>query len=522
MIRATEHRRAIVTIIWLAVLAAFAATLLVGCATPPRPEPAEIKPAPDSTDPKDWATLYPVEYKQWLATSEPRPADKSKYKKGYDAGYTFDKLSELPFMPVLFKGWGFGIEYNEPRGHWWMLRDQQSVDHARVKAGGACLTCKSPSSDKLYKQYGEKLMSMPYEESLTLLPKGQEQLGVSCIDCHDNETMSLRSPRWTMDRALDDIGLTDPNPQQQRIIVCGQCHCTYSVMKKDGKSVNVDFPWKGGVWGDISVEDIIENLESDPARKEWVQAVTGFKVGFIRHPDVEFFTDGSVHYNAGLGCPDCHMPYKTIDGVKTADHNIMSPLKSDMRACVKCHPEDPAELKSQVLQIQDRNVSMLADTGYTVAANAKLFELVNSKLATQSAEIKPEYDRAKEYYLQAFYRTVYMGAENSMGFHNPSEGGRILRDAMAHSNRSAAILRQLCAKNGIAVPDEIDLELGKYLTDRGEKELGYVKDQLLNDPFPTNAALWPANMKVLGLLPSQSPGLSITSTQALAAEAEAK
>ena len=47
-------------------------------------------------------------------------------------------------MPLLFNGWGFGVEYNEPRGHHYMLIDQLEVDPSRLKAGGACLTCKTP------------------------------------------------------------------------------------------------------------------------------------------------------------------------------------------------------------------------------------------------------------------------------------------------------------------------------------------------------------------------------------------
>ena len=522
MTRATDRTTRCAACIWLFVLAVFAASILVGCAAPTRPEAPQIKPAPNATDPAKWESLYPVQYAQWFATSQARPAGKSGYKRGFDDGYTYDKLSEFPFMPVLFKGWGFGIEYNEPRGHWWMLRDQQEIDQSRVKAGGACLTCKSPSADALHTQYGEKMMSMPYQEAVNLLPEGERQLGVSCIDCHDTETLALRSPRWTVKNALKAIGLPEPNAQQQRIIACGQCHATYSVMKRDGQSVDVNLPWEGGAWGDISIEDIVANLKTDPARQEWVQDVTGFKVGFIRHPDVEFFTDSSVHFNAGVACPDCHMPYTVVDGVKTSDHDVMSPLKRDLRACIKCHPEDAAELKAQVLKIQDRNASMLIDTGYTVAANAKLFQLVNSRIATTSPEIKPEYERAKSHYLEAFYRLVYMGAENSMGFHNPSEGGRILRDAMAYSQRSDAILRQLCARNGVTVPEEIDLQLGTYLTGRGTNKLGFVKDQLVPDPFSTNVSLWPQNRAALGKVAVQAPQRSQTASQALAEESMAK
>jgi nitrite reductase (cytochrome c-552) len=391
-----------------------------------------------------------------------------------------------------------------------MLRDQQEIDPSRVRAGGACLTCKSPYSDDLYAEYGEEVMAMPYDEAVGLIPEQDRELGVGCIDCHDNETLELRSPRWTMERALDDIGLTSPNEQQRRIIVCGQCHCTYSVMKREGVSIDVNYPWQGGSWGDISVETVIENLESDPARTEWTQSVTGFGLGFIRHPDVEFFTDGSVHFKAGLACPDCHMPYTVVDGFKTADHDVMSPLKQDMRACIKCHPETPEDLKSQVIVLQNRNVSMLIDTGYAVAANAKLFEIARTRLDTASPDVAEALDGAAGHYRQAFYRVVYMGAENSMGFHNPSEGGRILRDAMAHSLRCDGALRQLLAAEGIEVPDEVDLELGTYLIGRGEKQLGFVREQLFEDPFQTHQVLWPDNIRALESLPATAPARSST------------
>ncbi|NLE74548.1 MAG: ammonia-forming cytochrome c nitrite reductase subunit c552 [Actinobacteria bacterium] len=505
MTRATK-RRLFGAVVCIVVVGALVAVLTVSCATQPRPEAAQIIPAPAATNPAAWAELYPVQYAQWYATSEERPGGLSKYKRGFDDGLTYDKLSEYPFMPVLFSGWGFGVEYNEPRGHWWMMRDQQAIDPSRVKAGGACLTCKSPSADRLYSERGKEVMSMPYLDAVELLPPGEQGLGVSCIDCHDNETLDLRSPRWTMKRALADVGLTEPNEQQRRIIVCGQCHATYSVMKEDGQSVDVNFPWQGGSWGDVSVETIIDNLRSDPARLEWTQSVTGFKLGYIRHPDVEFFTADSVHFGAGVACADCHMPYTVVNGVKTPDHNVMSPLKQGMTSCVTCHPDSLDDLKSQVFKIQDRTVSMLIDTGYSVAADAKLFELLNSSIDTQRPEVQPAYERAKAYYEQAFYRLVYMGAENSVGFHNPSEAGRILRDAMAYSKLCSGILRGILAEHDIAVPDEVDLELGKYLISRGVEKLGFVSSQLFDDPFPTHLNLWPNNMETLKAVPS-SPAL---------------
>ena len=75
---------------------------------------------------------------------------------------------------------------------------------------------------------------------------------------------------------------------------------TYVINKdKEMKSVGLFFPWQGSKPGDISVENIIKVIKSDPAHLEWKQNVTGFKVGFIRHPEYEFFTRNSTHYQAG-------------------------------------------------------------------------------------------------------------------------------------------------------------------------------------------------------------------------------
>ena len=57
-------------------------------------------------------------------------------------------------MALLFNGFGFGVEYNEPRGHAYMVIDQLDIDAGRVKAGGVCLTCKTPYAPKLEKEMG--------------------------------------------------------------------------------------------------------------------------------------------------------------------------------------------------------------------------------------------------------------------------------------------------------------------------------------------------------------------------------
>ncbi len=448
-------------------------------------------------DPAVWGEVYPEVYTQWLATQEKRPAGKSEYKRGYDGGVMYDKLSEFPFMPLLFKGWGFGIDYKEPRGHYYMLIDQAEADPSRVKAGGACLTCKSPYAQDLQAKDKSGLFAATYGEAVEMIPTEHRTLGATCIDCHDTATVGLATRRWTVDAALKEIGLTEDKMMKRdtRLMVCGQCHATYSVMKDGGQSVDVDLPWEGGTWGAITVETIIENLETQKPRLEWTQEVTGFKLAFIRHPDVEFYTAGSTHFDAGVACNDCHMPRVSIGDAWVADHNIMSPLKRDMVACKGCHTGSPEEMRAKVLGIQEESLTNLIDAGYRVATVAKLFELANRSLETTSGD--PAYDEAAAHYRQAFYRMLYMGAENSVGFHNPPEARRILGDAKTEADQADAGLRKLLASKGVSVPKEIALELPKYLSDRGVRKLDFVRGDYIPDPSGAAEKTWSNSLDLL-------------------------
>jgi formate-dependent nitrite reductase cytochrome c552 subunit len=66
-------------------------------------------------------------------------------------------------------------------------------------------------------------------------------------------------------------------------------------------------------------------------------------------------------------------------------------------------------------------------------------------------------------------RSVFVGAENSVGFHNPTEAMRILGDSTAFALKAEGLLRQALTKARVSVPVKVDLELHKYLDNRGEK-----------------------------------------------------
>lgn len=467
-----------------------AIALWSGCAPKKveRVKTAEI--ADGAVDPAQWGKVYPVEYDLWKKTGEPTPAGKSRYKRGYDEGEARpDKLDEFPFLALLYNGWGFGTEYREPRGHFFMVQDQLEVDPGRIKAGGSCLTCKTPYAPVLQKQMGRDYFAKPYAEVHAKIPKEHQTLGVSCIDCHNNRDMSLKISRgFTLGKALETIGVDEKKLTQQemRTLVCAQCHVTYSISKDaQMKSTDVFFPWEGSTMGNITIENIIKKLRNNPPSKEWTQSVTGFRLAFIRHPEFELFSNNSVHWKAGVACSDCHMPYTKVGSRKVSDHRVMSPLKNDLKACQQCHAESPEWLRNQVFTIQDRTMSLFIRSGYATATVAKLFEMANRAEAGGKQIDRTLYDQAKNHYEEAFYRVIYIGAENSVGFHNPTEAMRILGDAASQAGKAEGLLRQALAKAGIAVPVKVDLELAKYVNNRGAKKLMFKPEHEIKDPLAT-------------------------------------
>jgi nitrite reductase (cytochrome c-552) len=459
-----------------------------GC-VPRKPEPFRIAEIPDGTiDPAQWGKVYPEEYELWKKTEEPTPAGRSRYKKGYDEGEERpDKLDEFPFLALLYNGWAFGSEYKEPRGHQHMIQDQLEVDPGRYKAGGSCLTCKTPYAPLLQQKMGRDYFSKPYKEVLARIPQEHRTLGVACIDCHNNEDMSLKISRgFTLGKGLEKLGV-DPaklTRQDMRTIVCAQCHVTYSI-PKDGamKSTDVFFPWEGSKWGEITIENIIGKLRNNPPSSEWTQSVTGFKLAFIRHPEFELFSNKSVHWQAGVACSDCHMPYTGAGTGKVSDHRIMSPLKNDLRACRQCHTESTEWLREQIFAIQDRTMSRFIRAGYATATVAKLFEMANRAEAGGKRIDKDLYARARDHYEEAFYRVVFIGAENSTGFHNPAEALRLLGDAASHAGKAEGLLRQALEKGGVDVPAAVDLELARYVNSRGAKKLMFKPQHEIRDPL---------------------------------------
>lgn len=65
--------------------------------------------------------------------------------------------------------------------------------------------------------------------------------------------------------------------------------------------------------------------------------------------------------------------------------------------------------------------------------------------------------KAKEIYEEAYYRNTFIGAENSMGFHNPTEALRVLGDAL-DLGRQAEILAQKAILKAGRIPPDLSAE----------------------------------------------------------------
>lgn len=420
-----------------------------GCTEEPQTVNALIEIPEGELDPAVWGQKYPHHYDSYLKNFE-KTKGYSKYRDDDRS-----RTSPWPFTFIMNDGWGYAVEFNEPNGHVYSVIDQLKVDEARKKAGGVCLTCKSPYVPVLKERLGLEYFQKPYNEVHAQIPLQHRERGVTCLDCHDPKTQALRLSRWTLKEGLKAIGKdeTKLTRQELRSLVCAQCHVTYVIPKDaEGKSTYLKFPWANGRWGNISIEGIIKQIK-DEHLLEWKHAVTGLKMGHIRHPEFELFSaPGSIHFAAGVSCADCHMPYERVGKAKITSHRWESPLKKNMKACMECHNQSADWLKQQVWIRQDRVNHMFTKAGYAVAAAA---------LTIEQANAIPGIDRellakAGELYHEAHLRTAFIHAENSMGFHNPPEALRILGDALDQANQVQRLAREAILKAG-GTPKEFDM-----------------------------------------------------------------
>jgi nitrite reductase (cytochrome c-552) len=427
-----------------------------------------------TTDPAPWGENFPRQYDSYLLTTE---STHTRYG-GSDGAPAASRLEKDPWLKRMFAGYAFAIDFRERRGHAYMLSDQEQTKRVTERPQtGACLHCHA-SVIPTYRRLGDgdvhagfvALGKLPYADAKAEVAqtgsddpvaKGDTQVlehapgahPVSCVDCHEPETMRLRAmrpgfltgiaalaagdaptphlpslERWRRgDRAKPYDPNVDASRQEMRSFVCGQCHVEYYC----GPKLTLFFPWANG----LKVEEIEATYDAtklpDGARfSDWRHAETGAEVLKAQHPEFETWSQG-VHARAGVACADCHMPYQREGALKVSDHWVRSPLLNTAHACQICHPVAEAELQARVSTIQDRTYALMA------RASLALTDMLDAIAAAKAAGA----DDAKlvelyELQRKAQWRLDFVNAENSMGFHAPQETARILGEAIDYARQA--------------------------------------------------------------------------------------
>lgn len=245
---------------WLAMLTAFVAVATVGVvallvniferkqeARTPFVRLVEVNEI--STDPKPWGVNFPLQYESYLQT-----ADTERTDYGGNHALPPSRLEQDPWLKRLYAGYAFSVDYREARGHAHMLSDQELTKRVTdFHQAGDCFHCHA-SIIPTYRRIGTQtlgeevttaslgesfhseavmagfraLSRMPYEDVHAEMLKTPDRLAspgaavdheadphlgnghpVSCVDCHDPETMAIRITRPGFMEGVAKLALSD-------------------------------------------------------------------------------------------------------------------------------------------------------------------------------------------------------------------------------------------------------------------------------------------------------------------------
>lgn len=373
-------------------------------------------------DPAVWGQNFPTHYEALVKTMRTSELVKYSVYGRYGGSESFSKLDKHPAYRRLFAGYGFGVDYNEDRGHSRALEDMLASKRVDDKTPSTCMTCKSSHVSSIMKELGPaKFYATPLKD---LVDQFKPKHSIACADCHEAETMALRISRPAFKEAMSERGidLTKATHQDMRAYVCAQCHVEYYF---EGPGKYLVFPWTEG----LNI-DAIESYYDDRNFKDWKHAETETHLVKIQHPEFELWSTG-FHARAGVTCVDCHMPYRREGAVKITDHWVRTPLVNLTNACGVCHPLPQDELRSRVLEVQDRTYSLLKRVENAILDAQDAIGMALKKGAPDRA-----LEEARKFHRRAFIRWDFVSAENSMGFHSPQEAARILGDAIDYARQA--------------------------------------------------------------------------------------
>lgn len=428
----------------------------------------------DTEDPAVWGKNFPLQYDGYKKTvdqirtryggSEAEPRTPSQ--KDPRSVVAQSRLEEDPRLKTMWAGYAFAVDFREERGHAHMLSDQTFTERQEVvKQPGTCINCHG-SVYLAYKRLGggdifkgfEELNKKPYFEA-----RKEVTHPVSCIDCHDPQTMQLRVTRpafmegikaWKESQGVKDYDVNKmATRQEMRTYVCGQCHVEYYFK---GPEKRLTYPWSKG----LQVDNIIAYYD-EVKHKDWVHKESGAEVLKAQHPEFEMYNQG-IHARSNVACADCHMPYMRQGALKISDHHVRSPLLNINRSCQTCHKWSEEELKTRAEIIQDRTFKLR-----NLAMDALVQLIEDIKKAKEAGTSDQDLAIARDFQRKAQFFLDFVEAENSTGFHAPEEAARILGESINFSRLGQLSVRD---KNYVASHPTTPLPQTRFPSPTPEKK----------------------------------------------------
>lgn len=436
----------------------------------------------EGIEPRDsvWGVNYPRQYQSYQKTRD------TSYRSGYLTSGHRDVLYEQPELVILWAGYGFSKDYNQPKGHAWAIDDI----HRTLRTGApmepgegpmpsTCWTCKSTDVPRLMDEIGiTEFYSAKWSDM------GSEVINpIGCADCHDPKTMNLTITRPALIEAYEAMGkdINEASHQEMRSLVCAQCHVEYYFNKdipgKEGAAY-LTFPWQSGM--DV---DAVEAYYDNADFADWVHPLSKARMIKAQHPDYELYTLG-VHHKRGVSCADCHMPYQTEGGQKFTNHHLGSPLDNIENSCFVCHREKVGDLMTDVYERQGkikkdtRALERLLAKAHIEAAKAWELGATEAQMADILTAIR-----------HAQWRWDYSVASHGASFHAPLATSHIVNSALLKVNEARLALRGLLHELGhdepVEMPDFSSKEALQAYIGLDMDKLYNEKEQFLEQIVPT-------------------------------------
>lgn len=433
-----------------------------------------VKPIADfEPNSKVWGEIYPREYDTYLQMKDTNFASK------YNGSATVDELERNPDLVILWDGYAFSRMYTQSRGHYYAVNDISKSLRTGVPQPGTCWTCKSTDVPRLINQLGaEQFYHTPWNEL-----GSQIKNTIGCQDCHNPKTMNLKITRPALTEAFQRQGenIEASGHNDMRSLVCAQCHVEYH-FKGDGKYLTI--PWDKGM-----KVDAIEKYYDSVNFTDWVHPLSKAPMLKAQHPDYEIFTT-SVHYDRGLSCEDCHMPYRTEGGVKFTDHHVQSPLNNVENSCMVCHRVSKEELVHDVYEREEAVMDMEKEASENLVKTH-----LEAKAAWDAGATEEEMKPVLLLIRHSQWRWDFVAASHGAPFHSPLECSKILNSSIEKSMQARLLLSGILTahnvKQPIPMPDISTKEKAQAFIGLDMKKLWEEKTAFIKDVLPNWGQKYP-------------------------------